>query len=217
MIEVAAAVLTVVAAAFAVHGLCRDLHCAPWPARFAAAAFGLSGAVLSPEIAVSAVPSMVPPLLLPFAWTGLFSRERRRWSVLALAAACLVLRLRPAAVATRSTELAEALVLALLAGLGAQRLWDGEGGAAFTIGAAAALAFAVAEAKTDAATLLVEALPAAAALAVVAATSRELRARAGLAVLVVLFATQRALEIAVRGDGGAAPMASAAASPHRSR
>src|SRR5262252_8986221 len=109
MIELAAAVLTVAAAAFAAYGLCRDLHCAPWPARLAAAAFGLSGAVLAPGIA-SAVPGVVPPLLLPFAWTGVFSRERRRWSVLALAAACLALRLRPSSTAVLSTELAEALV-----------------------------------------------------------------------------------------------------------
>jgi hypothetical protein len=216
MSELATAIFAVAAAAFAAYGLCRDLHCAPWPARFAAAAFGLSGAVLAPGVAASAVPGVVPPLLLPFAWTGLFSRERRRWSVLALAAACLVLRLRPSSSAVLSTELAEALVLSLLAGLGAQRLWDGEGGAAFTLGAAAALAFAVAGAKMNAETLLVEALPAAAALAVVAATSREHRARAGLAVLVGLFATQRTLEIAVRGDGGAASLASATSS-HRAR
>jgi hypothetical protein len=217
MIELAAAAFAIAAAAFAAYRFCRDLHCAPWPARFAAAVFGLSGAVLVPGIAASAVPGVVPPLLLPFAWTGLFSRERRKWSVLALAAACLALRLRPSAAAVLPGELAEALVLALLAGLGAQRLWDGEGGAAFTIGAAAALAFAVAEGKTDASTLLVEALPAAAALAVVAATSRERRARAGLAVLAALFATQRSLEIAIRGDVGAAPVASAASSPHHTR
>ena len=210
MSQLAAAALAVAAAAFAAYGLCRDLHCGPWPARFAAVAFGLSGAVLAPGFAAAPVPAVVPPLLLPFAWTGVFSRERRRWPVVALAASCLALRLRPIETAARSTELAEALVLALLAGLGAQRLWDGEGGAAFTVGAAAALALSVAGAKTDASTLLVEALPAAAALAVVAATSRECRARVGLAVLVALFTTQRALEIAVRGSGGGAAVASAA-------
>jgi len=204
MSQLAAAVLAVAAAAFAAYGLCRDLHCGPWPARFAAAVFGLSGAVLAPGASAASIPASVPPLLLPFAWTGLFSRERRRWSVIALASACLALRLRPDAASALSTELAEALVLALLAGLGAQRLWDGEGGPAFTMGAAAALAIAVAGARTDAATLLVEALPAASALAVVAATSRELRARAGLAILVGLFTAQRALEIAVGGNGGGA-------------
>jgi len=135
-------------------------------------------------------------LLLPFAWTGLFSRERRKWPVIALAAVCVAVRLRPSAVAPLSTGLAEALVLSLLAGLGAQRLWDGEGGPAFTMGAAAALAIAVAHAPpTDPKTLLVEALPAAAALAVVAATSREQRARVGLAVLVALFGLQRIAEV----------------------
>jgi hypothetical protein len=211
MSQLAAAALAVAAASLAAYGLCRDLRCAFWPARFAAAAFGFSGAVLAPGAAAS-LPALVPPLLLPFAWTGLFSRERRRWSVLALAVSCLALRLRPALSPAGTTELAEALVLALLAGLGAQRLWDGEGGAAFAFGAAAALAIAVEGAGTDASTLLVEALPAAAALAVVAATSRELRARAGLAVLIALFTAQRALEIAVRGNGSGAAVASASAS-----
>ena len=216
MSQLAAAALAVAAAAFAAYGLCRDLHCGPWPARFAAAAFGLSAAVLAPGTAASPISAAVPPLLLPFAWTGLFSRERRRWSVVALAATCVAVRLRPVAVPALSTELAEALVLSLLAGLGAQRLWDGEGGPAFTIGAAAALALAVAGARSNAA-LLVEALPAAAALAVVAATSRELRARAGLAILVVLFTAQRVLEIAVGRNGGGSAVASASAPARRPR
>jgi len=211
MNPIAAAAVAVAAGALAAYGLSRDLHCAPWPARFAGTAFGLSGAVLSPGIAASAFPAFVPPLLLPFAWTGLFSRERRRWSVLALAAVCVAQRLRPASAPTLSTELAEALALSLLAGLGAQRLWDGEGGAAFLSGATAALALSVARGKLDASALLVEALPAAAAMVVVASSSRELRARAGLAALVALFTLQRALEIAVRGGGGGSAVASASA------
>lgn len=195
MSQLAAAAIAVAAATCGAYGLSRDLHCGRWPAKFAAAAFGLSAAVLAPGTSAPSIPAAVPPLLLPFAWTGLFSRERRRWPVIALAVVCVAVRLRPAADSSLSTELAEALVLSLLAGLGAQRLWDGEGGPAFTIGAAAALAIAVAQAPTDARTLLVEALPAAAALAVVAATSREQRARVGLAVLVALFGLQRIAEV----------------------
>jgi hypothetical protein len=209
MSQLGAAALAVAASSLAAYGLCRNLYCRPWPAGFAAAAFGLSGAVLTPGIADAPFPAVVPPLLLPFAWSGLFSRERRRWPILALAASCIAVRLRPFDAAALSASLAESLVLALLAGLGAQRLWDGEGGAAFMLGAFTALAISVAGARIDAAILLVEALPAAAALVVVAATSRERRARAGLAVLVALFAAQRALEIVVRGDGAGASVASA--------
>jgi len=102
------------------------------PALFGAVAFAFSGALLTPG--ASTLESAVPSVLVPFALAGAFSRERRRWPFLALALVCLTLRWRLSAV---GGEL-EALVLAVLAALGAQRLWDGEGGAAFFVGAAAA-------------------------------------------------------------------------------
>ena len=214
MSELAAAALSIAAAAFAAYGACRDLRCALWPARFAAAAFGLSGAILAPGLLDSPLPRVAPSLLLPFALTGVFSRERRRWPILALSVLCLAARWRaPAAPAQTSTALLEAFALAVLAGLGAQRLWDGEGGPAFTCGAAAALALALARAPRDAATLLVEALPAAAALALVLLTSREVRARAGVAALIALFGFQRAGEI--RLGVAATPAVRVSAAPRR--
>ena len=78
------------------------------------------------------------------------------------------------------------------------------------IGAAAAIALGLGPAGPGAPHRLLEAAPAAAALALAAASTREFRARAGLVALVALFATQRALEIAARPvSRGGAPAAPA--------
>jgi len=186
MAERAAAVLSLIAAAAAVYAICRDLRCGRFSAAFGAAAWVLSDSLLRPGAAAEAPAAS---LLVPFALAGVFSREKRRWSVLGLAAVCLALRWRSSGAAA---EL-EALVLAILAALGAQRLWDGEGGPAFLVGAAGAFVFALA--RTAASARLLEAAPVAAALLIVAFVSREFRARAGLVALVALFALQRAAEI----------------------
>jgi hypothetical protein len=207
MAERAAAVLSLIAAAAAVYAIGRELRCGRFSAAFGAAAWVLSDAMLRPR-AMAEVPAA--SLLVPFAFAGVFSREKRRWPVLALAAFCLGLRWRTSG--GGAAEL-EAMVLAILAALGAQRLWDGEGGPAFLVGAAAAFVFALS--RTAAPARLLEAAPLAAALLLVAFVSREFRARAGLVALVALFALQRAAEI---GSGApAAPVFTAGRSGSPSR
>lgn len=200
MAHLATSVLGIAAAAIGVYVLCRHLSCARLPASFGAAAWAFSEALLAPGADASG--RLGPSLLVPFALAGVFSRERRRWPFLALALVCVMARWRlGVAYGAAGPRELEALVLAVLAGLGAQRLWDGEGGAAFLIGAGAALIGAVRGERADLALWLVEAVPAAAALALVALTSREARARAGLVALVTLFGVQRVFEV---GLGAAA-------------
>jgi len=186
MAERAAAVLSLIAAAAALYAICRELRCGRFSAAFGAAAWALSDPLLRPGAAATPGPS----LLVPFALAGVFSREKRRWPILALGAVCLALRWRTADAAAEELE---AMVLAILAALGAQRLWDGEGGPAFLVGAAAALVLALSRAAAPA--RLLEAAPPAAALLLVAFVSREFRARAGLVALVALFSLQRGMEI----------------------
>lgn len=192
MAERVAGVLSLVAAAAALYAICRGLYCGRFASAFGAGAWVFSEAMLRPG-GSGAATFAAPPLLVPFALAGVFSRERRRWPFLALGAACLAFRWRSAA-GLAAGEL-EALVLAVLAALGAQRLWDGEGGPAFLVGAAAALVRALSRSGSSDAVRLVEAAPAAAALLLVAFVSREFRARAGLVALVVLLALQRGLEL----------------------
>ena len=177
------------------------------PALFGAAAWAFSSALLTPG--ASTLGSAVPSVLVPFALAGAFSRERRRWPFLALALVCLTLRWRLSVV---GGEL-EALVLAVLAALGAQRLWDGEGGAAFLVGAAAAAVAAARAPNGATAAVLVEVLPAAAALVLAAVMSRQTRARAGVAALVALFAVQRALEIRLGAAAGRRVVSTAVGDP----
>ncbi|HWZ87133.1 MAG TPA: hypothetical protein VN032_13075 [Thermoanaerobaculia bacterium] len=204
MTHLAATALSVVLAAAGVYALCRHLSCARLPALFGAAAWAFSEALLAPGAGAPPLAHAASSVLVPFAVAGVFSRERRRWPFLALALVCITLRWRLGPAEGAGAAALEALVLAVLAGLGAQRLWDGEGGAAFVIGAAAALVAAVRGSDAGGAVVLVEALPAAAALALVAVMSRETRARKGLVALVALFAMQRALEIGVDAAAGAA-------------
>jgi hypothetical protein len=209
MPERAASVLSLVAAAAALYAICRELRCGRFASTFGSGAWIFSEAMLRPGVAGYEAP--VPsPLLVPFALAGVFSRERRRWPFLALAAACAAFRWRSSQ-GFAAAEL-EAMVLAILAALGAQRLWDGEGGPAFLIGAAAAVAMALSRGGGNERVRVVEAAPAAAALLLVAFVSREFRARAGLVALVTLFALQRAAEI---GIGGVvrAPVVTAATGP----
>ena len=196
MAHVAAVALGTILAAGAIYALCRHLSCAPLPAALGAIAWALSPTLLEPELARTAVRVPGPSALVPFALAGAFSRERRRWPFLVVGVVCAIARWRVPEGLAAETGALEALVLAVLAGLGAQRLWDGEGGAAFLIGAAAAAAVAL-RSESGAAERLVEAAPAAAALLLAAVLSRETRARAGLVALVGLVATQRALEIGI--------------------
>ena len=209
MAERLAAVLSLAAAAAALYAICRQLSCGRFPAAFGAAAWALSESMLRPGAPAASLAA--PSVLVPFALAGAFSRERRRWPFLALAAACLAFRWR-SATGEAAPEL-EAMVLAVLAALGAQRLWDGEGGPAFLIGAAASVAVALTR-NEAAASRVLEAAPSAAALVLVAIVSREFRARAGLVALVALFALQRAGEIA--WGGGARPAIAASMARTRS-
>lgn len=216
MAERAASVLSLVAAAAALYAICRGLWCGRFASAFGAGAWVLSEAMLRPG--ASGADAFAPSsLLVPFAVAGVFARERRRWPVLALAAACLAFRFRSAG-GHAAAEL-EAMVLAVLAALGAQRLRDGEGGPAFLIGAAAAVVHALSRSGTTDAARVVEAAPAAAALLLVAFVSREFRARAGLVTLVALVALQRVAEIGVGGVAPAVVTASGsrAARPRRAR
>jgi hypothetical protein len=210
MVERAAAVLSMIAAAAALYAISRQLSCGRFAAAFGAAAWPFSEPML--RMGAAAAEGPTPSLLVPFAFAGVFSREKGRWPFLALAVVCIAFRWRaPGGVAA---EL-EAMVLAVLAALGAQRLWDGEGGPAFLIGAAAALFLALS--RTAAPARLLEAAPAAAALVLVAFVSREFRARAGLVALVLLFAVQRVAEIGVAVAAGAPVVTAGQSGPPRSR
>ncbi len=209
MAERVASVLSLAAAAAALYAIGRELRCNRFAAAFGSGAWVFSEAMLRPGAA--GFDAFAPsPVLVPFALAGVFSRERRRWPFLALAAACVAFRWRSAR-GLAAGEL-EAMVLAVLAALGAQRLWDGEGGPAFLIGAAAAVAMALSRSGANEKVRIVEAAPAAAALLLVAFVSREFRARAGLVALVVLFALQRAAEIGI-GGVPRAPIVTAATGP----
>ncbi len=194
MAERAAAVLCLASAAAGLYAICRQLHCGRFPSAFGAAAWTLSEAMLRP--AASSGAATASSVLVPFAFAGVFSREKKRWPFLALAIACVALRWRAASPVAGPLE---ALVLAVLAALGAQRLWDGEGGPAFLTGAAVAVAVALARSDAAASVRWLEAVPAAAALGLVGVASREFRARAGLVALVALFGLQRAAEIGLGG------------------
>lgn len=191
MAERAAAVLCLSSAAAGLYAICRQLHCGRFPAAFGSAAWVLSEAMLRPG-AASGAGFAASSVLVPFAFAGVFSREKRRWPFLLLALACVALRFRPAPPAAGPLE---PLVLSVLAALGAQRLWDGEGGPAFLVGAAAAVIAAFSRSGAGESAVWLEAIPAGAALGLVAGVSREFRARAGLVALVALFGLQRAAEI----------------------
>lgn len=187
------------AALLAGYLLCR-LWCVELPALLGAAAWALSEGMLRPNGFSGAVAPAVPgPLLLvPFALAGVFSRGRTGRAFLVLGLACVALRLRfPEGSGGGPASLLEGLVLAVLAALGAQRLWDGEGGPAFLLGAVAAVAVMSVSMRRglELGSVLAEAVPLAAAIVLVAVLTRETRARAGLAALVALFVTQRALEL----------------------
>ncbi|HTY41842.1 MAG TPA: hypothetical protein VMH79_08225 [Thermoanaerobaculia bacterium] len=208
MAQISAAAACLVFAAAGVYVLCRELCCARLPAAFGAAAWTLSEALLSPGAPRGA--SGAASLLVPFAVAGAFSREKRRRPFLLLAAACLVWRWRSGPSAAGPAAL-EALVLAVLAAFGAQRLWDGEGGTAFVVGAGAAAIAALCRHEPALGERLLEVLPTTAALVAVALTPRAVRARAGLVALVALFGAVRGVEIARGPRAGGAVMASAAA------
>jgi hypothetical protein len=201
-----APVLCLGAAAVAAFLLCRAFGCARLPALLGASAWALSDPVFRADALVEAgLP--VPSLLLPFAVAGAFSRARARWPLLGLALACAAARWRssPAAGQTAFGAL-DALVLAALAALGAQRLWDGEGGPAFLFGAAgAAIAGAHAVLNGPSTIAAIEVGLVAAAIVLVAVLSREARARAGLVALCALFGVERALALgAARANDAAA-------------
>jgi len=190
--------------------LCRAFGCARLPALLGASAWALSDPVFRAAALLEAGPAgpPVPSLLLPFALAGAFSRARARWPFLGLALACALLRWRSSPGAAHAAFGAlDALVLAVLAALGAQRLWEGEGGPAFLIGAAG-LAVAGVRAVLqgpETAIAAVEVVLVVAAIGLVALLSRETRARAGLVALCALFGLERALALATsRSDGPAA-------------
>lgn len=181
-----------VVALLAGYALCRALWCDRLPSLLGGCAWALSGAVAMESS--GAIPG--GSLLLPFALTGAFSRGRGRWPFLLVAAGALALpHFEPVA-------LVGALSVAVLAAFGAQRLWDGEGGPAFLFGAAAAAVLALWR-EPDLSTLGAMA-PLAAGAVLTVSMSREARARAGVAALVLLFAAERVLEI-----GGARPLEAA--------
>ena len=187
--------------------LCRALGCAHVPAALGAAAWALSDPVFRTDALSEGGPGglPVPSLLLPFAVAGAFSRARARWAFLGLAAACAVLQWRSSPGPSHGTFGAlDALVLAVLAALGAQRLWDGEGGAAFLFGAAgvAAAGARAALQGPDLGIAAIRLVPIAAAILLVAVLSRERRARAGLVALCVLFGLERAHALAAGGAAG---------------
>ena len=192
--------------------LCRALGCARVPALLGAAAWALSDPVLRPDalLIASSRGLPVPSLLLPFALTGAFGRARARWPLLGLALSCAVLRWRSSAgTAHPAFGALDALVLAGLAALGAQRLWDGEGGAAFLLGAVGAAIVVVRSAlhAPEIGTAAISVVPVAVAIVLVALLSRERRARAGLVALCALFGIERALEIGGAAKGAAGPAA----------
>ena len=205
-----ASVLCVGTALYAGFLLCRALGCAGVPSLLGAAAWALSDPVLLPEALVDAGARLpVPSLLLPFALTGVFARVRARWPLLGLALACAVLGWRSSPGAAHAAFGAlDALVLAGLAALGAQRLWDGEGGPAFLFGAvgvAGAVVRAVVR-EPGAGIGAIAVAPVAAAIVLVAILPRETRARAGLVALCALFGFERALELEVAARRAAGPV-----------
>lgn len=181
--------------------LCKALGCANVPALLGAAAWALSDPVFRTDALDEVGPGglAVPSLLVPFALAGAFSRARARWPLLGLALACAVLQWRCSPGAAHAAFGAlDALVLAVLAALGAQRLWDGEGGPAFLFGAAG-VAAAGARAALQGPGIGMAAIqmaPIAAAIVLVAVLSRQTRARAGLVALCALFGLERALALA---------------------
>jgi len=189
------------AALFAGFLLCRTLGCARLPALLGACAWALSDPVFRAAAFREAGPAGLPApsLLLPFALAGAFSRARARWPFLGLALACALLRWQsPTGAPHAAFGALDALVLAVLAALGAQRLWEGEGGPAFLIGAAA-VAIAGVRAVLQGRGTAVAAVGVAlvvAAIVLAALLSREARARAGLVALCALFALERALALA---------------------
>ncbi len=193
--NVAAGVLGMILAAAGVYLLCRHLSCAPLPAGLGAAAWAFSQPLLAPGSSPAGLSGIGSSCLIPFAVAGAFSREKRRWPFLVLALVCVLARWRAGTAAAAGTSALEAFVIAVLAAIGAQRLWDGEAGFAFGLGAAGVLALAVLGASNPGPAVLVEALPAAAALVVCAALPREVRARAGLALLMAIFGAQRLGEL----------------------
>lgn len=180
--------------------LCRALACANLPALLGASAWAFSDPLLRPEVLAEAGSRgwPGPSLLLPFAVAGAFARSRARWPFLGLALVCFVERCRfwPGATPAAFGAL-DALVLAVLAALGAQRLWDGEGGPAFLLGAAAVVMAGAHEALRGEETRIasIELALAGAALVLVAVISRQRRARSGLVALLVLLGSERALEL----------------------
>jgi hypothetical protein len=159
-------------------------------------------------------------LLLPFAFAGLFSRSRSRWMFAVLGILGLLIGARTALAGALAKlplfdiALNDRLIFlttfstCVLAALGADRLRDGEGGAAFLAGAAGSLlilAWLFARFRAQMASLelpagearerlLLQAVPLVAAIALIAFLSRTRRASAGLAALVAIFAVERALE-----------------------
>jgi hypothetical protein len=207
--------------------LCRALACANVPALLGAAAWALSDPLLRPDTLAQAGSRgwPGPSLVLPFALAGAFSRSRARWPFLGLALVCLVLRWRSSPGPTPEASRAlDALVLAVLAALGAQRLWDGEGGPAFLFGAAAVVmagAHAALEGP-EARFAAVEVVLVAAAIVLVSVLSRETRARSGLVALLALLGAEKALELGLEAKRTAEPAATrramataAAATPPR--
>lgn len=174
------------------YALCRVLWCNRLPSLLGAGAWALSGAVALD----SGGPISSGSLVLPFAVAGAFSRGRGRWGFLLFAFGALALP------HSQLAALVGALSVAVLAALGAQRLWDGEGGPAFLFGAAVSAVLALWRAPGLGA--LVAMMPLAVGAGLTLAMSRETRARAGVAALVLLFAAERALDI-----GGALPVEAA--------
>jgi len=192
------------------------------PALLGASAWAFSDPLLRPEALAEAGSRgwPGPSLLLPFAVAGAFARSRARWPFLGLALVCLVLRWRSSPLATPAPFGAlDALVLAVLAALGAQRLWDGEGGPAFLFGAAALAMAGVRQALRGEQTRIaaIELALVGAALFLVAGLSRQKRARLGLVALSVLLGSERALELGLESRQPADParraLATAAATP----
>jgi hypothetical protein len=183
--------LALCAALLAGYLLCR-LWCAQLPALLGATAWTFSDAMLQ----TNGLPGAGSALLVPLVVAGVFSRARAGRAFLVLGLACAAFRLGGARV---SGGVLEALVLSVLAAFGAQRLWDGEGGPAFLLGAAVAAGWTVLAISRGLAVraALTEAVPLGAAILLVGILTREARARAGRVALVALFAAQRALELAL--------------------
>ena len=192
--------------------LCRALACANLPALLGAAAWAFSDPLLEPgALAEAGSRWPVPSLVLPFALTGAFARSRARWPLLGLALVCLVERWRSPGSAPAACGPLDALVLAVLAALGAQRMWDGEGGPAFLLGAIAVVIAGLDSALRGPETRIavLGLVPVGTALILVAVLSRQTRARSGLVALLVLVGAERALELGLgarhSGSAGTQP------------